>query len=103
MGSEYRTEQEPDLGRAGAAVLHELANGGPGHGWQLMERLDGQVASSTLYENLKRLRDMGLVEWRTEDGPWRGPPRKVYSVTGEGAAVAGAMASSQQSPGWSLA
>jgi len=48
-----------------------------------------KVSRGALYKTLDRLREKGLVTWRTEDGtPERGgKPRRIFTVTTEGVEV----------------
>ena len=56
----------------------------------VMRELDGEVgrkvSRGSLYKALDRLREKGLVTWRTEDGtPERGgKPRRLFAVTPKG-------------------
>lgn len=60
----------------------------PGHGYQLVERLkevgftEGRAGS--LYRELRRLEDAGLVTSHWEASQTRGPARRVYDLTTAG-------------------
>lgn len=71
----------------------------PGHGYELVERLkevgftEGRAGS--LYRELRRLEDEGLVTSHWEASQTRGPARRVYELTTRGrrslrACIAGA-------------
>jgi DNA-binding PadR family transcriptional regulator len=62
----------------------------PRHGYGIMrdvqEVTDGRVrlGVGTLYENLKRLLDHGLIERAGEEDVGRAQPRKLYRIAGAG-------------------
>lgn len=71
----------------------------PGHGYQLVERLKSvgftERRAGSLYRELRRLEDEGLVTSHWEASQTRGPARRVYELTTAGrrslrACVAGA-------------
>ena len=76
-------------------ILSRLARGEPMHGYALLQLLQrapgGALAPSegTLYEALKTLDGLGLLEsfWGVEEGGRR--PRKYYRITEEGRRVLG--------------
>ena len=79
------------------AVLLLLAEG-PSHGYQLVDQLEelldeGRVDFGNLYRLLRALEEEGLVAstW-SEEAP--GPQKRVYELTGEGAALLDAWAAS---------
>lgn len=79
------------------AVLLLLAEG-PSHGYELAETLEdlldeGRVDFGNLYRLLRSLEEEGLVAstW-SEEAP--GPQKRVYELTGEGAALLHAWATS---------
>ncbi|MDA8294275.1 MAG: PadR family transcriptional regulator [Actinomycetota bacterium] len=81
------------------AVLLLLAEG-KSHGYQLAEDLEallgeGRVDFGNLYRLLRSLEEEGLIAstW-SEEAP--GPQKRVYSLTGEGAALLDAWAASLQ-------
>lgn len=53
---------------------------------ELDQAVGRKVSRGSLYKSLDRLREKGLVTWRTEEGtPDRGgKPRRVFSVTDRG-------------------
>ncbi len=53
---------------------------------ELDREVGRKVSRGSLYKTLERLREKGLVTWRTEDGtPERGGrPRRMFSVTPPG-------------------
>ena len=59
----------------------------------VMRELDGEVgrkvSRGSLYKTLDRLREKGLVTWRTEAGPPErgGKPRRHFTVTAAGVAA----------------
>ncbi len=82
------------------AVLLLLAEG-PSHGYELAEALEGlldegRVDFGNLYRLLRSLEGEGLVtsSW-SEEAP--GPLKRIYELTGEGAALLGAWAASLRS------
>lgn len=82
------------------AVLLLLAEG-PSHGYELADALEelleeGRVDFGNLYRLLRSLEGEGLVtsSW-SEEAP--GPLKRIYELTGEGAALLGAWAASLQS------
>ncbi len=82
------------------AVLLLLAEG-PSHGYELADALEelleeGRVDFGNLYRLLRSLEGEGLVasSW-SEDAP--GPLKRIYELTGEGAALLGAWAGSLRS------
>ena len=84
------------------AVLLLLAEG-RSHGYQLAEDLEalldeGRVDFGNLYRLLRALEEEGLVAstW-SEETP--GPQKRVYELTGEGAALLGAWAASLRARG----
>lgn len=71
------------------AWLLLLLKGSPSHGYELLERL-GQATGhgvapdpGTVYRNLRRMEDEGLVtsNWDFSDA---GPPRRLYRLTEQG-------------------
>lgn len=71
----------------------------PGHGYELVERLKAvgftEGRAGSLYRELRRLEDGGLVASHWEASQTRGPARRVYELTTAGrrslrACVAGA-------------
>ncbi len=79
------------------AVLLLLAEG-PSHGYRLADHLEellgeGRVDFGNLYRLLRALEEEGLVASRwSEEAP--GPQKRVYELTGEGAALLDAWAAS---------
>ena len=71
----------------GPVVLLLLAER-PDHGYQLIERLKsfgfGDNRTGSLYRELRRLEDEGLVASYWEATQTRGPARRVYELTVEG-------------------
>ena len=69
-------------------VLLLLLAENPGHGYQLIERLKtfgfGESRTGSLYRELRRLEDEGLVTSYWEASQTRGPARRVYELTREG-------------------
>ena len=61
----------------------------PAHGYELLQRLneadfaDGEVDVATVYRNLRRLDQEGLLDSRWEAGP-AGPARRLYTLTPRG-------------------
>jgi PadR family transcriptional regulator PadR len=74
----------------GPCVLLLLAES-PSHGYELVDRLKGfgfDVArTSSLYRELRRLEDDGLVFSYWEASQTRGPARRVYELTAPGRAA----------------
>ena len=74
----------------GAYYILAALREGPRHGYGIMRDVhdvtDGRVrlGVGTLYENLKRLLDQGLVERAGEEDVGRAQPRKLYRITGAG-------------------
>ncbi len=64
----------------------------PAHGYELIQRLsslaflDAEVDPATVYRNLRRMEQDGLVSSRWEAGG-SGPARRLYAVTAGGRAV----------------
>jgi PadR family transcriptional regulator PadR len=60
----------------------------PGHGYQLTERLGSfgfdENRASTLYRELRRLEEDGLVTSHWDASQARGPARRVYELTRDG-------------------
>ncbi len=59
----------------------------PGHGYDLIERLRSsgfENRAGSLYRELRRLEDAGLVTSFWEASQTRGPARRVYELTIEG-------------------
>lgn len=65
----------------------------PKHGYaiakEVLELTDGRVklSAATLYENISRLLDEGLIERCGEEEIEPGERRKLYQISGEGATV----------------
>ena len=69
------------------AVLLLLVAESPGHGYGLVERLKAfglASRSGSVYRELRRLEEAGLVRSFWEASQIRGPARRVYEVTPEG-------------------
>ncbi len=72
--------------RRGVVVLATLSQlGAPRYGYELRQALAEKglpIEEGTLYPLLRRLEAQGLLksEWRIEDGP----PRRYYSLNGDG-------------------
>jgi PadR family transcriptional regulator PadR len=81
-------EQLQRLGPLVAPALLLLLAESPSHGYELVERLtafglsDGRPGS--LYRDLRRLEDAGLVRSYWEASQVRGPARRVYELTRPG-------------------
>lgn len=84
------------VGYAGQYVLFALFKNGPLHGYAVMKAVPDITGGSTrlsianVYSALGRLLDLGLVELRDEGAftsSTKGPPKKVYRLTGEGSRV----------------
>jgi len=64
----------------------------PAHGYELIQRLneadfaDGEVDVATVYRNLRRMDQEGLLDSRWEAGP-AGPARRLYTLTPRGRQV----------------
>lgn len=60
----------------------------PGHGYELVERLKAvgftEGRAGSLYRELRRLEDEGLVTSHWEASQTRGPARRVYQLTTAG-------------------
>jgi len=73
----------------------------PAHGYELIQRLneadftDGEVDVATVYRNLRRMDQDGLVTSRWEAGP-AGPARRLYTLTPRGKQFLKAWAASVQ-------
>lgn len=75
-----------------------LLKSGPSHGYQLVERLSKESGGGgfpdpgTVYRNLRRMEDEGLVcsNWDVQDS---GPPRRLYRLTEQGEELLHAWAS----------
>ena len=82
----------PNISRQTRALLAALLKSPRNwrHGYDLS--LETGLKSGTLYPILMRLADQGLLEseWQESDHPGR--PRHAYRLTGEGAALARALA-----------
>lgn len=84
-----REDRVAGLTTGGYYILAALSER-PRHGYGIMRDLhdvtDGRVrlGVGTLYENLKRLLDHGLVERAGEEDVGRSQPRKLYRITGAG-------------------
>jgi len=81
-------EQLQRLGPLVAPALLLLLAESPSHGYELVERLtafglsDGRPGS--LYRDLRRLEDAGLVRSYWEASQVRGPARRIYELTRPG-------------------
>jgi PadR family transcriptional regulator PadR len=71
-------------------VLGLLEEGGPAHGYALLERLRDrsmgfwvEVGKASVYQSLRRLEREGFVTGREQDGEV-GPDRRVFRITGSG-------------------
>ncbi len=75
------------------AVLRIIAERGPIHGYgirRVLEEVSGgrvRPSESTVYDTLKRLERMGLVESFWGESPVGGPMRKYYRVSEKGREV----------------
>lgn len=90
-------------GYSGLYVLFVLYKYGAMHGYEaqsaIPELTNGliELSMATVYSTLGRLLDLNLVEIVDEEHPTpssKGPPRKVYQLTGEGRRVVRAEVSS---------
>ncbi len=62
---------------------------GPSHGYDLMERLKQDagvedIDPSLIYRALHALAAEGLIQSVWDDKDSQGPPRRIYSITGDG-------------------
>lgn len=61
---------------------------GPGHGYDLIERLQqysiSNIDPSLIYRALRVMEDDGLISSAWEEEKTQGPPRRVYTLTREG-------------------
>ncbi|NPV40845.1 MAG: PadR family transcriptional regulator [Anaerolineae bacterium] len=62
---------------------------GPSHGYDLMERLKQDagvedIDPSLIYRALHGLEAEGLIQSVWDDKDSQGPPRRIYSITGDG-------------------
>ncbi len=71
----------------GSCVLLLLAER-PGHGYELADRVRGfgfpDSSANSLYRELRRLEEAGLVSSSWQADQARGPARRVYRLTGPG-------------------
>jgi poly-beta-hydroxybutyrate-responsive repressor len=65
-----------------------LLHHGPAHGYTLIEDLEGygldDVNPSVVYRALRDMEERGWVASSWDDEETKGPPRRVYSLTGLG-------------------
>lgn len=70
-------------------VLLLLLHRGQAHGYTLLERLAefglGDLDPSVIYRALRDMEEMGWVASTWDEEQTRGPPRRVYRLTAEGA------------------
>jgi PadR family transcriptional regulator PadR len=85
-----RTEDGlPSITEAGYYILAALRER-PRHGYGVMRDVEQATSGrvrlgvATLYENLRRLLNQGLIERAGEEDVGRAQPRKLYRITGAG-------------------
>lgn len=88
------TDQNFRLGRAGEFIVLALYIHGPLHGYAakkaVAEIANEDLSMALTYSTLGRLMEIGLIELvdETPIKSAKGPPKKVYRLTGQGAGVA---------------
>ena len=79
----------PNLSGKEAVIMSLLVEAGKSYGLQLVQRSDGRLKRGTVYVTLNRLEEKGFISsWLEPPASGQhGPPRRLYSVTGEGARI----------------
>lgn len=78
----------PRLSRTEYLILDLLRAGGERYGLDLVKSSGGALKRGTVYVTLNRMGEKGFVASRQEKDPKDpGLPRRLYTITGEGARV----------------
>ena len=75
------------LSKAEAAVLSLLVNEQEMYGLEMVKKSGGRLKLGTIYVTLNRLEEKGFAVSRKEIEPTLAVPRRLYRITGTGAAV----------------
>ena len=78
----------PKITQKALTVMQLLKNNPGMYGLQIVDASEGQVKKGTIYVVLSSLQDEGWITSNVEQNPkYSGMPRKLYSLTGEGARI----------------